>query len=63
MAHPDFSRAVWQQQGCAPLVTEGPTRDLVYRRLLAQAFFLGWRLRGMAGGASEWLAPGRALAG
>jgi len=55
-AHPDFSRAVWQRQGCAPLVTEGPARDLVYRRLIAQALALGWGLRDAGGGASEWVA-------
>jgi phospholipase/lecithinase/hemolysin len=63
MAQPDFSRAVWERQGCAPLVTEGPVRDLVYRRLLAQAFALGWELRDAGGGASEWAEPQRMVAG
>jgi V8-like Glu-specific endopeptidase len=37
VAHPDFARRVWHEAGCAPLVTEGPRRDAVYRRLLVQA--------------------------
>jgi hypothetical protein len=57
MARPDFARAVWQRGGCAPLVTEGAVRDLVYRRLLAQAFALGWHLRDAGAGATEWLPP------
>ena len=43
-AHPDFARAVWHGKGCAPLVTEGPVRERVYRRLIAQALALGWRM-------------------
>jgi hypothetical protein len=43
-AHPTFARSVWQRQGCAPLVTEGPVRDIVYRRLLVQALTLGWEI-------------------
>ena len=50
-------------RGCAPLVTAGEARDRVYRRLLAQAFALGWEARDAGGGASEWVAPGRAAAG
>ncbi len=45
MAHPEFARAVWATRACAPLVTAGGVRDLVYRRLLAQALALGWRTR------------------
>jgi hypothetical protein len=41
MAQPNFARAIWTREGCAPLVTAGPARDQVYRRLLAQAFALG----------------------
>ncbi len=46
MAHPAFARAVWHRRGCAQLVTEGPVRERVYRRLVAQAIALGWRLEG-----------------
>ncbi len=61
-AHPDFSRDVWSRNGCAPLVTAGPARDLVYKRLLAQALALGWGLRDAGAGASTWLPPRRAAA-
>jgi hypothetical protein len=57
LAHPDFARAAWAVEGCAPLVTEGPARDLVYRRLLAQARALGWRTVDAEAGAVRWLAP------
>ncbi len=57
MAHPDFARAVWQREGCAPLVTEGPIRDLVYRRLIAQALSLGWRAENIWGDEVRWLPP------
>jgi hypothetical protein len=57
MAHADFARGVWQRAGCAPLVTEGPARDLVYRRLIAQALALGWRPIDAGGGASYWSPP------
>jgi hypothetical protein len=42
--HPEFARQVWQAQGCAPLVVEGP--EIVARRaaLLARAEALGARL-------------------
>jgi len=40
-AHPRFARAVWDADGCAPLVTEGPARDAVYRRLTVQAALVG----------------------
>ncbi len=43
-AHPDFAQRVWDADSCALLVLAGPVRDLVYRRLLAQAFALGHRL-------------------
>ena len=46
MAHPAFARAVWHRRGCAQLVTDGPVRERVYRRLVAQALALGWRLEG-----------------
>jgi phospholipase/lecithinase/hemolysin len=53
-AHPDFARAVWHREGCAPLVTEGALRDAIYRRLLAQAFALGWETTDAGAGASHW---------
>jgi hypothetical protein len=58
-AFPEFARDVWARQGCAPLVTEGPARDRVYRQLLAQAFLLGWRTRDEGTGGVTWLAPDR----
>ncbi len=58
-AHPAFARAAWQRGGCAPLVTAGPARDLVYRRSLAQARALGWRTERADGDAVRWLAPTR----
>ena len=54
MAQPDFARAVWARAACAPMVTAGPARDLVYRRLLAQAFALGWQARDAAEGTTFW---------
>lgn len=57
MAHPDFARSVWAERGCAPLVTEGPVSDLVYRRLVAQAFALGWRQESLGGNIVRWLRP------
>jgi hypothetical protein len=58
-AHPDFARGIWGRQGCAPLVAAGPARERVHRRLLAQAFLLGWRTVDAGAGASTWLAPVR----
>ena len=43
LAYPDFARGVWARSGCAPVVTDGPAFDLVYRKLIAQALALGWR--------------------
>ena len=57
LAHPDFARATWAGRGCAPLVTEGPMRDAVYRRLLAQAVALGWRAMDLGDRAVAWAAP------
>jgi V8-like Glu-specific endopeptidase len=45
MAHPDFARAVWQRDGCAPLVSEGPGLDWVKRRLQVQATALAQAAR------------------
>jgi len=56
-AFPDFARDVWARDAAAPLVTEGPVRDLVYRRLLAQALSLGWRTEDAGEGAVTWMAP------
>ncbi len=42
MAHPDFSRAVWQAQGCAPLATGGEVVRAVQAHLLARAAELGF---------------------
>ncbi len=39
--HPDFSRQIWAEQGCAELVTEGETLASVRRALWAQAANLG----------------------
>jgi len=61
-AFPDFSRDVWARDGFAPVVTTGPARDLVYRRLLAQAFALGWCVTDIGGGASTWAVPAVAAA-
>ena len=55
MAHPAFARAVWHRRGCAQLVTQGPTRDLVYRRLIAQALALGWCAADDGAGKVCWL--------
>ncbi len=41
----------------APLITERPVRDLVYRRLLAQAFLLGGRTVEAGAGGVTWAAP------
>ena len=60
---PGFCPGGLAARGCAPLVTDGEPRDRVYRRLLAQAFALGWRARDAGGGASAWVAPGRAAEG
>lgn len=57
MAHPDFARSVWRQQGCAPLVTEGPVFDRVYRCLLAQAVALGWEACDIGDGRVRWVSP------
>jgi hypothetical protein len=40
MAHADFARGVWARASCAPLVLNGPVRDRVFRRLIAQAVAL-----------------------
>jgi autotransporter passenger strand-loop-strand repeat protein len=61
-ADPHFARDVWTRAGCAPLVTAGPVRDLVYRRLLAQALALGWRAEAANEGATTWVAPEVAVA-
>jgi V8-like Glu-specific endopeptidase len=42
--HPDFARRVWQAEGCAPLLTEGPSVIALRRRLLARARRRGHRL-------------------
>jgi hypothetical protein len=42
--HPDFSRRVWAERGCAPLLTEGPALAEAHARLLARATQLGHRL-------------------
>ena len=54
MAQPAFARGIWAGKACAPLVTEGPERDQVYRRLIAQALQLGWRPQDMPGGQVHW---------
>jgi hypothetical protein len=44
MAHPEFARAVWQRDACAPLVWQGPALAAVRARLTARAWQLGWAL-------------------
>ncbi len=39
--HPDFARGMWQTQGCAPLVLDGPHLAAAQCRVLAQAAVLG----------------------
>jgi autotransporter passenger strand-loop-strand repeat protein len=56
-AFPGFAGDVWARDAAAPLITEGPVRDLVYRRLLAQAFVLGWRTVEAGAGGVTWAAP------
>ena len=63
LAHADFARRVWGNNGCAPLVTEGAMRDRVYTRLIAQALALGWRPQDAGGNAVRWAPPRRAAAG
>ncbi len=58
LAHPDFARGVWAAASCAPLVTAGPVRERVYRRLIAQALALGWRAEDTGAPAAVcWRAP------
>ncbi len=47
--HPDFARAAWAAQGCAPLVLAGPLVAAARRRLLARATETGHALTGDAG--------------
>lgn len=42
-AHPDFARAVWAAEACAPLLIEGPAVEATRRRLTAEAEALGHR--------------------
>ena len=45
MAHPDFAREVWAQQGCAPLVLGGAVLDRGAAAVAEfRAFALGYRL-------------------
>jgi Hint domain len=46
--HPVFARAVWQAQGCAPLLLDGPRVIAARRHLLARAERLGHRLTDVA---------------
>ena len=46
MLHPDFARRVWQAQGCAPLLLDGPVLAAARAGLLAQAERLGWTRTG-----------------
>ena len=39
--HPDFARATWHRDACAPLVTDGPRRAAARRHLLDRAERLG----------------------
>ncbi len=60
LLHADFARSVWRSAACAELVTAGPARERVYRRLIAQALSLGWTMQDAGGGAVRWIAPDRA---
>ncbi len=61
LAHADFARGVWDAASCAPLVTAGPVRERVYRRLIAQALALGWRAEDAGTAAAvSWRAPRKA---
>ncbi len=44
MAHPDFSRSVWETAACAPLVWEGARLDSARAKLAARAEQIGWTL-------------------
>ena len=41
--HPDFARQVWDAEGCAPLLCEGPVVHAIQAQLLRQAAALGHR--------------------
>jgi hypothetical protein len=43
LAHPDFSRAVWATDACAPLALAGPALAAAKRTLLRRAEALGYR--------------------
>lgn len=42
--HPDFSRAIWDREGCAPLLLKGAALTRLRTRLLARAERLGHKL-------------------
>ena len=42
--HPDFARTIWDQQGCAPLATDGDSVIALRHTLLARAATLGFHL-------------------
>jgi len=42
--HPGFARTIWDQQGCAPLTTDGDTVTILRHTLLARAATLGFHL-------------------
>jgi hypothetical protein len=44
MAHPDFSRSVWEIASCAPLVWQGARLEAVRAKLAARAEQAGWTL-------------------
>lgn len=60
-AQPNFARSIWKKFGCAPLITEGPVFNMVYRRLLAQALALGWTAESLSNGTVLWRGPNDGL--
>ncbi|MCX7382736.1 MAG: Hint domain-containing protein [Alphaproteobacteria bacterium] len=58
--HPDFARAVWDAEACAPLVLGGARLSAIRAMLLAQAARLGFRR--ISAPALDILADGRPLA-
>ena len=60
MLHADFSRRIWDAQGCARLVLDGPAVIAARRQLLSRAVAAGHRLTDAAN--MRVLADGRRLA-
>jgi hypothetical protein len=58
--HPDFARKIWDAEGCAPLVLQGPCLTAARQRLLDCAAVLGHAMTGDPG--LRILADGREVA-